>query len=469
MVKIFKFVLVVLASMLIGCSLRVGEQPHVRSLVEKVEYQLAKAKQLRGYNAFIHLSERQSLVAANRLAQVSNPENLPLFGMTLAIKDNIEVANMPHTVGHKLLTEYHPKSDATVIELVKDAGAIVLGKANMHELAYGITSNNAAFGAVANAHDYSKFAGGSSGGVAVAVALGITDAGLGTDTGGSTRIPASLNGIVGFRATTGRYSNRGLSLISTTRDTVGPMAKDVTTIARLDAVLANETYSTQTIEAANLRLGVPKAYFYENLSSDVAKEMKRVLTKLTQAGVTLVFKDIDLVPELNERVSFPVVLFETKQLLPKLIERAGLDLSLDEFVEGISSPDVKEIIKAALEQPVPESVYQEAITVLRPQLQQAYQKYFDNNQLDGLIIPATPLVAQDIEGSDREVTLNGKSVPTFATFIKNTDPSSNAGIPSLVLPIKNKNGLPIGLQIDAPVNSDRKLLAVGLLIERLID
>jgi len=456
-----------LAIVLVGCT---NNLQQTSSVVAKVGMQLAKAEQLKRYNVFIYLAQEQALLAAKKLPSSKADSKLPLYGMTLAIKDNIEVAGMPHSVGHKLLANYQPTTDAEVIKRVKMAGAIVLGKANMHELAYGITSNNAAFGAVANAYNELKFAGGSSGGTAVAIALGLTDAGLGTDTGGSARIPAALNGIVGFRPSTGRYPNSGISMISTTRDTVGPMAKNVDTVARLDAVLANDdSHLTTGITTNKLRLGVPRSFFYDDLSTDVATRMEEVLKILSDSGIELVAADLSKVPDLNQQISFPVVLYETNQLLPDLVKRTNPSLSLENFIEGISSPDVKGIISNITQHPIPEAVYRHAIDELRPQLQLTYKQYFQQNKLDALIVPATPLAAQNIVGSDETVMLNGKAVPTFPTFIRNLDPSSNAGIPSLVIPMgNNAEGLPIALQLDGPINSDRKLLAIGLRIEKLL-
>ena len=462
----FKYLFYTVIIFMVGCQ---AYQTENLELVEKVQLQLAKSDQLNNYNAYIFIAKDQAIKSAKKLSLTTSKLELPLYGITLAIKDNIEVATMPHSVGHKLLTDYYPANDAEVIKRVKNAGAIIIGKANMHELAYGITSNNAAFGAVANAHNKNKFAGGSSGGTAVAIALGLADAGLGTDTGGSSRIPAALNGIVGFRPTTGRYPNAGLSLISTTRDTVGPMAKDVATVARLDQVLANDNNIEIKLNSKSLRLGVPKSYFYENLSTDVATGIEKALKNLAAAGIELVEMDVINVASLNEKISFPVVLYETNQLLPKLITRVSPQLSLEDFIAGISSPDVKGIITNITQQPIPETVYLDAINNFRPQLQSTYKQYFQLNQLDALIVPATPLAAQDIIGSDETVMLNGKAVPTFPTFIRNLDPSSNAGIPSLVIPMgNNSEGLPIALQLDGPVNSDRKLLAIGVLVEKII-
>ena len=377
---------------------------------------------------------------------------------------------MPTTAGNKALITNVPSKDATVVSRLKQAGAIINGKANMHELAYGITSINPAFGHVTNAHDPAYFAGGSSGGTAVAIALDLADAGIGTDTGGSSRIPAALNGIVGFRPTTGRYPNDGILLLSETRDTAGPMAKDVATVATLDAIMADEPQQKLTLpDVVKVRLGVPNSYFFDNLSQDVKIAMEAQLATLSQAGITLVPVDVTGLEELNSQVSFPVVLFESAKHISNLVKQRLPDMSLENFIAEISSDDVRDVVASLYSDPIPESVYQDAINTYRPKLQQFYQSLFDDNQLDALIFPATPMPAQPIASSAMEVQLNGEPQPTFPTFIRNTDPGSNAGIPGLVIPINTaKNTLPLALEIDGASGSDRHLLAIGLLLESLI-
>jgi mandelamide amidase len=230
----------------------------------------------RELNAFTYLDPGFDPLAAGLMSASGAVAqgSRPLAGYSLAIKDNIEVAGMPCTCGTPALRTYVPKIDAPAIARLRCAGAGIVGKTNMHELAYGITSNNAAFGPVRNAFDPLCFAGGSSGGTAVAIAAGVVRAGLGTDTGGSSRIPAALNGIVGFRPSIGRYPMGGVARISPTRDAIGPMARDVADVALLDAVLSGDTTARLAAsEVRGLRIGLPEQYFQESLHADMSREL----------------------------------------------------------------------------------------------------------------------------------------------------------------------------------------------------
>ena len=165
----------------------------------------------------------------------------PLHGVPLALKDNLDTADMPTTGGTPGLRGSRPARNAPVVQRLLDAGAIVFGKANLHELAYGITNNNAGFGAARNPYDRTRIPGGSSGGVGAAVGARIVPGGIGSDTGGSVRVPAALCGIVGFRPTTGRWPQAGIVPISHTRDTAGPMTRSVADCVLLDRVVTGAT------------------------------------------------------------------------------------------------------------------------------------------------------------------------------------------------------------------------------------
>lgn len=448
-------------------------EPKAATIVERMQSTLQRAEEKSELGAFIYLDTAGALAAAQR-AQDERMAGKPLgvlHGMPIVVKDNTHVAGMPNSAGTPALKNFMPQQNNPALQRLLDAGAIVIGKTNMHELAFGITSNNSAFGPARNAHDPSRIAGGSSGGTAVAVAAGIVDMGLGTDTGGSTRIPPALNGVVGFRPTMGRYPSGGVTPISETRDTIGPIANNVSNVALLDCVLSACDSAINASSLQGLRLGIPKEYFYHNLSDDVETIMQQTLEMLDDAGVILIDVEMAGLEKANNGASFPIVLYEFIRELPAYLKAQETGVTMQQLVDAIASPDVKATVIGQMgAQAMPEQAYKQGIEVFRPQLQSIYQKTFDDYDIAALLMPTTILTAQAIETSDEMVELNGVAVPTFPSYIRNTDPSSNAGIPSLTLPAgKGRDGLPIGIMLDGPKNSDRQLLSIGLAIEGIIE
>lgn len=404
-----------------------------------------------------------------RVSSAAVDTQTALAGLPIVVKDNIDTADFPTTAATPALAGNRPLANAPALQRLIDAGAIVLAKANMHELAFGITSNNAYTGAVRNPHDKAAIAGGSSGGTAAAIAAGITTAGLGTDTGGSCRIPAALCGICGFRPTVGRYDGAGVVPLSHTRDTIGPLARSMRDITLLDSIMAGEHNRVPEISLDALRVGVPKAYFGEPVDSSTQATMATVRARLAQLGVNLVEAEIPNIAALNEAVGFPIVLHEFMVDMAAYLRSHDLALSVEDVIRGVASPDVQAVVLSLLgEGRIPQAVYEQALRVDRPKLRAAFSDYFGQHQLDAMICPTTPRVASAI-GQDETVSLNGAQMPVFPTFIRNTDPGSNAGIPSVSIPAgKSDAGLPIGLMIDGPQGSDRRLLAIAASFEKAL-
>jgi mandelamide amidase len=438
---------------------------------------LARAKAHAELNAFITLDEKGAMKAARAYdkAHAKHDHCEPLGGVPIAIKDNIEVAGLPASAGTPALKNYVPKVDAPVAAKLRAAGAIIIGKTNMHELAFGISGYNTAFktGAevgVRNAYNTTKIAGGSSSGNGAAIASHIILAALGTDTGGSVRIPCAFNGCMSLRPTVGRYPQAGIAPISHTRDTAGPMADSMADVALLDRVIAGGG----RIEAAGLkdvRLGLA-ASMLANLDDDTKTAFNATLDKLKAAGVTIVDVDMPKLAELNGQVGFPVAMYEAYDDMVAFLKR-GPKISIDDLAKEISSPDVKGTYNGLViprKLPGPNNTvvdskpaYDAAIKTARPALQQLYRDTFAKNHLDALVFPTVPKVAADANP-------DSSSVANFVLYIQNTDPGSNAGVPGIQIPIAlgATSKLPVGMELDGPSGSDRHLLSIGLWLEKLL-
>jgi Asp-tRNA(Asn)/Glu-tRNA(Gln) amidotransferase A subunit family amidase len=431
---------------------------------------LAQAARGAALNAFIHHDPEQVRADARAADAALKRGGAvgPLHGVPLALKDNLDTAAMPTTGGTPGLRGHRPAQNGAVVQKLLDAGAIVFGKANLHELAYGITNNNAAFGAARNPYDPTRIPGASSGGVGVAVGARMAPGGIGSDTGGSVRIPAALCGIVGFRPTTGRWPQAGIVPISATRDTAGPMTRSVADCVLLDHVVTGSPDSAP-VRLAGLRLGVPRAHFWSPLGTEVAQQMEQVLATLKAAGAVLVEGDIADVGRLDAEAGFPIALYETVRDLGAYLQGHGSKLGYAELAAQCASPDVAGLLQSLSgEGAMPEAAYRHALDVLRPQLQAAYREHFRRHDVAAVIFPTTPLAAAPI-GDDETVDLNGERAPTFPTFIRNTSPGSVAGIPGISLPAAmTAAGLPLGLELDGLEGDDARLLAIAAAVEAVL-
>lgn len=427
---------------------QVSAREYAEALIERCEAQA-------GLNALVS-HDWDALTAAAEKADAGRP----LGGIPLVFKDNINTAALPTGAATGALKNFVASGNAPVAAALFNAGALLGGKGNMHELAFGVTNNNAVTGAARNPYDPSMIPGGSSGGVAAAVAARMMPGGIGTDTGASVRLPAALCGIVGFRPTVGRYSGAGIVPISHTRDTAGPMARSVADVRLLDSAMAGRPSALDRRAPERLRLGVPRTQFYGNLEPAVSAAADRALDLLANAGIELVEVRIPKLAELNAEVGFPVALFEFARDLPRYFAENGIALSMQDVLDSIGSADVKAIFGSQIGgDGVPEEAYLHAINAARPKLQVTYDACFE--EVDAMIFPTSPISARPI-GDDETVELNGKRAPTFETYIRNTDPGSNAGIPGISLPVGlTPDGLPVGMELDGPAGSDEKLLAIA--------
>ena len=413
------------------------------------------------------LNAIQSQINKNEALRAAAQAQGKLAGIPFVAKDNINTTALPTSGGTLALRANTPASNAPALDRLLAEGGVLVGKAAMHELAFGITSNNAAMGAVKNPHDLKRIPGGSSGGTAAAIAAGIVPFGLGTDTGGSCRIPAALCGVIGFRPSTGRYSAEGVIPISHTRDTIGPLANSVADIALLDSILAGSNNTVQKLQPTSIKLGVDSSVLSQNLEPEVMTCFNATLERLRQAGVSVVSVDLKAIWQHNSAFSFPVVLYEVMRDLPAYLAQHAPAVSFEQLIAGIKSPDVLGIINSQLgDQAMPQVAYAAALSEHLPKMRAIYAQALAG--LDAIVFPTTPLRATRI-GDDETVMLNGESVPTFPTFIRNTDLGSNLGVPGISLPAAVAPGaLPIGIELDGQRGQDEHLLALALTLEHLI-
>lgn len=381
-----------------------------------------------------------------------------LAGVPIAVKDNIDALPLPTTGASPALLDNQPRADAPVVTRLRTAGAVIIGKTSLHELAFGITSNNAHFGAIPNPFDRKRVAGGSSGGSAVVLARGVVPMALGSDTGGSSRIPAAFCNVVGLRPTMGRYPGEGVLNLSPTRDTIGPMATTVQDVAALDAVITGE--GAYILDERPIRLGV-LSNARSGLSKATDAAVDRALAQLREAGFDLVSIDFTEVDQLHHRIDGVIAFHEILQVWTHFT-RDRLGLTLDEFAARVASPDVREAF-AQIKHLAPdlEREYPEAVNTSRPRFQQLYDKLFGAHRVDALITATVP-VPPPLIGEDTTMTVDGVVLPTFPTVIRNASPASVAGIPSLSVPGGfDANGMPVGLLLECKARQDRRLLAIG--------
>jgi len=407
---------------------------------------------------------RDARVADGRIAA---GERLPLLGIPIALKDNIEAVGLGCGAGTASLAGKQPKEDAELVTRLKSAGAVIAGKVGMHELAFGITTNNAVTGSIRNPWDLARIPGGSSGGSGAAVGGRLVPAAIGTDTGGSVRVPAALCGVTGFRPTVGRVPRQGIAPISVTRDTAGPLAHSAADCALIDAVLTNTPAAHRVVALKGLRLGVPRNPFWSDLEPNLARVAEEAMEVLRSAGVELVDLDLPTLSDLNATISFPIALYEFVRDMRAYLQERDRGVTLEQMIAEVASPDVRGAVGTLLTGGgIPEDVYQSAMTS-RKQLQTLYEETFKKHRIEALVFPTTPRTAALI-GEDETVELNGQQLPTFGTFIRNTDPGSNASLPGVSLPIGLANSLPVGLALDGPFNSDIQLLSITSAIEAVL-
>jgi aspartyl-tRNA(Asn)/glutamyl-tRNA(Gln) amidotransferase subunit A len=440
------------------------------SPVELTRLMLARIEQLNPkLNAYITVTAELALAQAKKAeAELFGPRGRkgrrdrgPLHGVPISLKDNIYAAGVRTTAGSKILRDFIPLHDAPVVTQLLEAGAVLLGKTNMHEFAYGVTSNNPHYGPVHNPWDLSRIPGGSSGGSAAAVAAGLCFGSIGTDTGGSIRIPASLCGIVGLKPTIGRVNTDGTVPLSPRLDCVGPLARTAQDAAILmDPILVRarrEPLLRSACKASKklrkFKLGLPSESFFDIISSDVLRIFQAALHSLCKLGAKI------------ENVSMPL-LDETEDAGNQIAwpeathyhEQAGwFPARTAEYGE-----DVRSRLEMGAE--VSATVYLRALELRDKFIQQLHLAMADAG-VDALVVPTTPIAAPLI--NEEATRVNEKDYPTRALLLRNNRPANLAGVPAISIPCGfTPAGLPVGLQLIGAVTDEHLLLRIAHKFER---
>ena len=434
---------------------------------------LARCQELRSLNAFITLEPARVLESARALDRQRAAGARPgaLFGLPIPVKDSVNTQEYPTTAGTPGLRHFRPAQDAPIVAALRAAGAIVLGKTNLHELSYGWTSNNLAFGAVHNPYDPRRIPGGSSGGTAAAIAARMAPLGVAEDTEGSIRVPAAMCGISGFRPTTGRYSTRACAPISPLFDQVGPHARNVADLALFDSVAANDWAPLGAGTLHGVRLAIVRDYWFTDLDEEVERVIQSALERLRDAGAQIVETELPGLADLVALTTDLVQNHDVRIALPRYLKDYGADVTFEQLVQQ-ASPDIQAIFRSDVlpggRNFVPEAAYSAARDTHLPAMRRLYKDYFARTGVAAIVFPATLAPATPI-GADDTVDIRGKKVPFSVAVGRNIAPGSTAGIPGLVLPAGlTSAGLPVGIEFDGPSGSDRALLTLGLALEKAL-
>jgi aspartyl-tRNA(Asn)/glutamyl-tRNA(Gln) amidotransferase subunit A len=385
-----------------------------------------------------------------------------LAGVTITLKDVIHTAGIRTTNGSDIDRDFVPDEDAEIVRRLKSAGAIILGKANLHEYAYGGTTQNPFYGSCRNPWDLSRIPGGSSGGSAVAVAAGMCLVSLGTDTAGSGRLPAALCGVSGLRPTSGAIPNRGVTTVSAFFDTISPMARRVSDIRSVFEIIAGPdpedpfcgqpfnppaTYFPQN-RLDGLRIGIPENYFLENIDPDVELAFQKGVTELEQLGAILVpvaLPDAEQAPAHFEKLFHSDCAFEHARTMTNNANRLGADTNERLRTLGGAFTAVE---------------YAAAMSFMR-RWQWQVRRIFST--VDLIAHPTVPVVAPTLA----EVT--GTTAATRRLTV-NLYPWSLAQVPVLTLPCGfAEHDMPCGMSLVAPWWHEDRLFSAGNAYQQVTD
>lgn len=422
-------------------------------------------------NAFVAFNRAAFLDAARQLDRRSRDRNGVLFGVPIALKDNIDALPYATTAGTPALQNHYPSRDALLVQRLRSAGTLIAGKTNLDELAAWGTTHNGVFGRTKNPYVGERHTGGSSGGSAAAVAARIVSAALGTDTAGSIRNPASFCGCVGFRPTHTRVPSVGVVPLARGRDSIGPFARSVRDVAILDGVLAADSTPLRSRDLRGLRIGIPKVPFQQDLSPSVRRAFEQTLERLQVAGVEWVDGEIEGLERLVDSAAVVSIGGTFRADLSAYLRESGSSVSFDTVCAQIWNPAVRQWLSEFFTvTPAVRAAFDEAESVTIPRLRALVTRHFETHRLDALAFPTTPIVAGIEVPGTPDLIIEGRRVPMGVwRNIQNNTPASVWDGPAISLPMGlSDDGLPIGLELDGRLGADRALLDLALAVESVL-
>lgn len=428
------------------------------SPVEVVDEVLARiARENPRLNAFLAVFDgpaRKAAQRAEKLVMQRGGDPPPLLGIPVSVKDIILTVEGPTTAGSRIFGDGLPGDhDATVVRRLRRAGAIIIGKTNLHEVALGVTSANEHFGPVRNPADPTRVAGGSSGGSAAAVAADLGPLSVGSDTRGSIRIPAACCGVTGFKPTLGLVPVDGVVPLSPTLDHVGPIARTAAECALMLEVMAGSRYAGRLLASARrpvrgMKVGVSE-FHLRDLDAEVQKPIEVAIRALKRLGCHV--RDVRA-PELNDAHLASIVISASEAV-------AYHDHFLRTTPEAYG-PLVRQRLQDAYRWTALDLLRAQAV---RHAVMGAFARLF--TEVDCLVGAVLPAIPPRVE--ETVVSVNGREVGVVDAFTRLNAPQNMAGVPALSVPCgKTKSGLPVGLQVIAARGCDDIALRLGVAYQR---
>ncbi len=424
------------------------------SPVELVDAYTRRIDATRGLHAFITIPDERTRQEAQRVERrLSRGEAGALLGVPIAVKDLFATRAVRTTAGSRILRDWVPSSDAAAVARLRAAGAIIFGKTNLHEFAYGVTTANPWWGVARNPHDPRRSPGGSSGGSAIAVVAGLCAGALGSDTGGSIRIPASLSGCVGLKPTFGAIPLNGTFPLGWSLDHAGPLTRTVDDAGLLFDVLTDREVGRPLRGASTrgLRVGVVRGPIVQKVQSRVSRQVEAAAAALRRRGLRV--REVRI-PEMEWTVA--------TQLVTLRAEASAVHARWIRSRPRAYGADVRTRLQLGALVGGADYVLAQR---MRDRIRAAIGRAFDD--VDVLLLPTTPITAPVV--GERKVRWRSGDEPVDGALVRLTAPFNLTGLPALSVPFGVAGGLPVGVQVVGQWHDEARVLAVGRLIEELAE